>query len=343
MAETESSSNVATAFNLFPRLPAELQLMVWKNALPSPRDLKIGGRSASTGENMIIVKKSWSLRAPMGLLGACRESRRLALSHGSFQLINSSIDSSDDEPEVRYTWFDRSGTTIYVNSSSTGIYDSLRILSPFTDTRALTFLWPFADSFRRHMREICEDPMSPNFHISKIYYALSGIVLDTDAANRDDHCWLEMFYDESEFKILSLDDSQVPRLLALAFAKAKETRPESLVHQTPECYLQTLKSYWHVGLRPKQVRKTVRSRHLESFPAIIFGKTRESAFFNVERDSLNDRIHERKNGLLFTKTDMNSIRGRWNEPIPLEELGMKYDCRRRCKVQVSPEIGTTSI
>ena len=71
-----------TEFTLFPKLPPELQIKIWKHAIPSPRLVRVNVRPSSVnfGPNKIrgVIRFSTNTTVP-GLLGACQTSREAIL------------------------------------------------------------------------------------------------------------------------------------------------------------------------------------------------------------------------------------------------------------------------
>lgn len=59
-------------FTLFPKLPAELQIKIWKHAIPAPRLVRV---KAEGGIGTIPIRLSTNTPAPDGLLRACKTSR----------------------------------------------------------------------------------------------------------------------------------------------------------------------------------------------------------------------------------------------------------------------------
>jgi hypothetical protein len=69
------------AFTLFPKLPTEIQLKIWKLAMPGPRLIKIGHRpqfaTRPSGSVDMFYQKSQKIPTP--LLHTCRETRAMVL------------------------------------------------------------------------------------------------------------------------------------------------------------------------------------------------------------------------------------------------------------------------
>ncbi|KAI1418277.1 hypothetical protein F5Y13DRAFT_199344 [Hypoxylon sp. FL1857] len=124
-------TTVATSFPQFPRLPAELRLLVWRFALPrrvfeirrETVSIKQDGEADVTKE---LDHDAWRVRssdlvavllAPPTLLSVCREARKFALRSGSWKCVGSRPRGVGRVIRLT-TWFDPSTDTLCFDDSA---------------------------------------------------------------------------------------------------------------------------------------------------------------------------------------------------------------------------------
>ncbi|KAI1456152.1 hypothetical protein F4805DRAFT_476262 [Annulohypoxylon moriforme] len=127
----EPDTTVATEFPQFPRLPAELRLLIWRFALPH-RVFEIRRETVSIKQNgeADVTKEldhdAWRVRssdlvavllAPPALLSVCREARRFASRTGSWKCVGSRPRGSGRVIRLA-TWFDPSLDTLCFDDSA---------------------------------------------------------------------------------------------------------------------------------------------------------------------------------------------------------------------------------
>ncbi|KAI0833009.1 hypothetical protein F5Y06DRAFT_307435 [Hypoxylon sp. FL0890] len=122
---------VATSFPQFPRLPAELRLLIWQFALPrrvfeirrETVSIKRDGEADVTKE---LDHDAWRVRssdlvavllAPPALLSVCREARKFASRFGSWKCVGSRPRGTNRVIRLA-TWFDPSTDTLCFDDSA---------------------------------------------------------------------------------------------------------------------------------------------------------------------------------------------------------------------------------
>ncbi|KAH7145456.1 hypothetical protein B0J13DRAFT_322628 [Dactylonectria estremocensis] len=334
-------SAVSESFLRFPDLPTEVRFRIWEFSLPY-RDVKIGCASASASSVSASTNnrldrdldKEPHLRPPKIISHVCRESREVALASGVF--FRAGCKDA--------LWIDNETRVVYLSTKAVELPPSSSLPKSI---HALACLWPtikdlnvFQDFLLKRSEERVNSP-------TKIMYAgISAIVYD----NTDNNAGPYPLYDESNISVFGLDDPRLPAFLQSAFEAAEGRYVSGLYHRSPSCFLKNLKRYWETESRAQELQtywNTVawecpqndaasasisqqqhQRRHLpELKPAVIFGKTKKQLFFGV---SGNTRAYERGCGLLFTKTDVHSLKCRGGSALWFSRVNTRFDCENAC-------------
>ncbi|KAF4964730.1 hypothetical protein FSARC_7329 [Fusarium sarcochroum] len=259
-------------FTCFGDLPPELRLLIWKFALPRHRDLRLGRphtiRPFQPTDGKITTT---SMKAPGGLLGACHESRCVALAHGRHCSYTNEI--LDRRQLKRMAWIDNNIRTLHVNMKNPDL--------PFTyhvpaKIQAVAELWPSHKSLNRIQKYIIHRLLIQGHpKIETVYVGLSAIPL---SYCQSDNVTCSPCVD-SDSAVVALDDERLPEYLESAFRVAKSRSSSQLTyHRSAECYLAHLNRWWKTSRRAKALRRTWGSglaMGVELKPAIMFGETDE--------------------------------------------------------------------
>lgn len=311
------------SFSLFASLPVDVRLLIWEHVVPQGRHLKLAGGRI---EHLYAVPRSWSLRPPTQLLGTCRESRKVALSHGCFRVAEGEVG------EYLCTWIDkRVGSVCIFNRPQ--VVDKLALVSRHTNVDVVSTLWPQHNWLKHTMSQIAEKRrVQRTLTTRTIYLGLSAIIIDEDTLNEEmggGSSGKQSFFGADDLRIVTLDDNCLSDVVEAAYNAAKKTRPRSLYHRSATCYLENLKSHWISGARTTKYRDAAQALGLEVVPVIFFGTTNHAVFPALCWDA-RQHDHERRNGLLFTKNDMPRVISRLWENLDLDCVDMMYDCETQC-------------
>ncbi|KAM5366434.1 hypothetical protein ACJZ2D_010544 [Fusarium nematophilum] len=328
-------------FTCFSNLPCDLRLLIWEFCLPPYRDLKLGHTPGN-----LLSHDPMSNQRPIPLLQICFESRQVALARGSF------LPTQGPEGSSGYMkWVDFDIRTVYTFTDS----DSLARLHSFpSNIHAIACLWPTEKGIRNIQQCLIERLnrcVSPPARV--LYIGLSGIIFDSDgdrgylcrdSGHPPELCKTCPLYRDSGFTVVGLDDARLPSVLEAAVnARKKGLLEAHFYHRSPSCFLKNLKRYWDTNPKCHDVRRgweamasgrtdgdpcSSAELHLpELRPAVIFGKTRQLAFFTREA---NTRVHERASGLLFSRQDVHPIRGRGSSALFFARVTTPFDCEGVC-------------
>ncbi|KAJ3549103.1 hypothetical protein NM208_g675 [Fusarium decemcellulare] len=339
ISRPDPNMSIVTCFS---NLPLDIRLLIWEYFLPPSRNLKITNKRKKIAvidkedpgtyyeDSISVGEIKTTLKPPILLLSACRESRELALASGRF------VAKTTDPDNVRMVWADRNLRTVYMSLSAAS-FSILKSLPRNAQTVAC--LWPKPSCFKQFRFYVDYFNRRRIVPIKTIYVGLSAIIYDNRWADADT---VERFagspfhYDSSGFNVVGLDDPRLPTLLNLAWV----SKSWSCYHHSPECFLDNLNRYWQNDKRALKLRSVFHTDEAGSTepslsqtnlpdikPAIIFGRTKEELFFGECR---NYRVEERAAGLLFTKSDVHGFCSPGGSARFYAALNTRFDCNNAC-------------
>jgi hypothetical protein len=111
-----ATTNTEQVFTLFPKLPPELRLKIWKQALPGPRVVLFCIWDMLQGNRAEVARRCDSTNSLITITHVCQEARGVVLNTYDklVNVIQPSLDIPRDQEEHPFVYVDYSKDTVYV-------------------------------------------------------------------------------------------------------------------------------------------------------------------------------------------------------------------------------------
>lgn len=259
------------AFTLFAKLPHEIRLQIWEAALPPPYQDHTGYNiwSSDCGQlsNQRLPKQQ---KAPSGLLGACSESRAIALAHGSFLHIARSAFGTPPSGHEGL-WINNNVKTLMI-PVNTSAFAELSVIPQTIE--CIAGLWPHPNWMGSMLPLL--NSTRHHHNIRTVFHGIAWIPLGySQGSNIENHPCVD-----SDTAVVPLNDPRMLDYLISAFeCHALKTMEEDIEQIIFQKSAKRFLAYHKYRARERQrelERYHIVHNGLEVKPAIIFGRPHRS-------------------------------------------------------------------